>query len=187
MAILIVGLGNPGKEYEKTRHNAGFLAVDALAEKFGVNWKLDKQSRAAVAELSIDGTKVVLAKPQTFMNLSGEAVAALCGRYKLGARDVWVVYDEASITDRQVRTRVGGSSGGHNGVKSIMDHIGEDFARFRIGVGSPSERIPLEDYVLQKFSQTELDLMKQKIEIANDMIVAAFTEGVQEHTITIPE
>lgn len=186
MAILIVGLGNPGKEYEHTRHNAGFLAIDALAGRLDARWKHDAQARADVAEISVDGTKVILAKPMTFMNNSGDAVASLCGRYKVQTGDVWAVYDEAAIDERVVRTRVGGSSGGHNGVQSIIDRIGDGFARCRIGIGAPPERMPLEDYVLQKFSKDSMVLMAQKIDIVNDILVAAFAEGIHEHTITIP-
>lgn len=185
MAILIVGLGNPGKKYLATRHNAGFLAADHLADSWEASWKENKVAHALTAEANVNGQKVVLAKPQTFMNLSGQAVASLCGKYKVEPKNIWVVYDEAAIEPNQLRVRVGGSAGGHNGLKSIIEYIGPDFARFRLGIGSPAENIPLEDYVLQKFSTEELLLMRQKLDIVESIVERSITEGIKEETVTI--
>ncbi|MBI1908372.1 aminoacyl-tRNA hydrolase [Candidatus Uhrbacteria bacterium] len=189
MAILIVGLGNPGTKYDRTRHNAGFVAVDHLADSWELGWKANAAARAEVAEANVNGKKVILAKPQTFMNLSGESVASLCGMYKVAAKDVWVAYDEAAIEPNQVRVRIGGSAGGHNGIKSIIEHVGEGFARIRIGIGigigAPPEKMPLEEYVLQKFSKDEHALMERKAEIVEDIIDRALADGVKEETITI--
>lgn len=185
MAILIVGLGNPGKKYTATRHNAGFLAVEHLADSWEADWKENKLAHAKIAEANVDGQKVILAKPQTFMNLSGEAVASLRGKYKVEPKNIWVIYDEAAIEPNQLRVRIGGSAGGHNGLKSIIEHIGPDFTRFRIGIGSPAENTPLEDYVLQKFSKEELLLIRQKLDIIEAIVERSITEGIKEETVTI--
>lgn len=185
MAILIVGLGNPGKKYEQTRHNAGFVAVDHLADSWELSWKADKAARAEVAEANVNGIKVILAKPQTFMNLSGESVASLCGTYKVEPQNVWVAYDEAAIEPNQIRIRMGGSAGGHNGIKSIIEHIGEGFTRLRIGIGAPPEKMPLEDYVLQKFGKEEKLLLKQKVDIIEAIVERSLTEGIKDETVTI--
>lgn len=182
MAILIVGLGNPGREYELTRHNAGFLALDRLAEKFDLTWKTDARANADIIEANLEGKKVIFAKPLTFMNNSGTAVASLVERFKVAATDVWVVYDEAAIEPTQVRVRRGGSAGGHNGIKSIIAHIGEDFARIRIGVGSPEEHVPLENFVLQKHDN--LEQLEKQLAAVDNMISKSIVDGIVEETVT---
>ena len=154
--VLIVGLGNPGPKYEKTRHNAGFWIVDALAEAFGWKWSKKLFINALVAEGNIDGNKVVLAKPQTYMNRSGEAVGKLAKKYKMTPEQTIVVYDDVDIELGDTRWRESGSAGGHNGMKSIIKHLGtQDFPRLRIGIGSPPERVPLEDYVLGNMNASD--------------------------------
>lgn len=185
MAIMIVGLGNPGAEYKKTRHNAGFLALDKLAEEWGASWRMNTTAKAEVAEVIVGEMKIVLVKPQTFMNNSGLAVASLMHRYKITIERVWVVYDDAAIANDQVRVRRGGSAGGHNGLKSIIAQSGDPFARFRIGLGNPPERVPLEDFVLQNFSVTEMPLLENKLNVVIDLINEARVTGVQEKTVTI--
>ncbi|MEK7183324.1 MAG: aminoacyl-tRNA hydrolase, partial [Patescibacteria group bacterium] len=172
MSLLIVGLGNPGKEYINTRHNAGFLALDALAEALQEKWKLNKTAKAEVIETRYFDKKIILAKPQTFMNLSGHSVASLVGKYQVNPQDVWIVSDDAVLPLGTLRVRTGGSAGGHNGLKSIIEKLKrEDFVRFRIGVNEPPANIPLENYVVQKFSKSELKKLATVIEKTREIIL----------------
>jgi peptidyl-tRNA hydrolase len=133
---LIVGLGNPGAQYEKTRHNVGFHVVDALAEKYGLHW--ERRGRAMIANGTIEHEKVVLVKPLTYMNNSGEAVGELVRWFKSESDDLFVVYDELDLPIGHIRVRAKGSAGGHNGIKSIIQHLHtEQFPRMRIGIGRP--------------------------------------------------
>ena len=133
---LIVGLGNPGEQYRNTRHNAGFMTLDLLADKMGACWKKDRHHRALVTGAS----GVLLAKPQTFMNDSGECVGALSRYFKIAPAELLVVYDDIALPLGTLRLREGGSAGGHNGLKSIIAHLGsEDFPRIRVGVGAPPQ------------------------------------------------
>lgn len=162
---LIVGLGNPGKKYEKTRHNFGFMAIDFLREKYNApNFKMNKKCNAEISKTD----DFIFAKPQTFMNKSGEAVAKLLSFYKLTARDITVLHDDMDIEFGKIRESVGSRAAGHNGVQSIIDSVGtQDFKRIRLGVGRPPSfakasdggpaNIPPEDYVLQNFPPEELE------------------------------
>lgn len=149
MIALVVGLGNPGPEYATTRHNAGFMVVDALAERYSASyWK--SRAGALVAEVEVDGRRVVLAKPQSFMNVSGGPVKKLLELYELVVDDLLVVHDELDIPAGEVRAKVGGGHAGHNGLRSIHEKLGTDaYARIRIGIGRPPGRMPAADYVLQ--------------------------------------
>lgn len=187
--ILIIGLGNPGDKYVATRHNMGFLALDQLAEDIGEGWSVNSEMKAEVIETNIDGTKVILAKPQTFMNKSGEAVQALAAKYKIDTNNVWIVYDEASMDFGKLRVRLEGSAGGHNGIKSIIQHLGtETFGRVRIGIGEAPEKMDLEDWVLSKYSASEvlvLETLLQKVsQTLEDAIqkgsLESFTENLSE-------
>ncbi len=150
---LIVGLGNPGKQYEKTRHNVGFMVLDALFKEFNV--KPQSKFKAEMAQVSIQGEIVLLLKPQTFMNLSGEAVHLVKDFYKLDDQDILVIYDDLDLPVGKLRLREKGSSGGHNGIKSIIHHLHhQDFKRLRIGIDKDSF-IPTSDYVLGKFSKAD--------------------------------
>lgn len=156
---LIVGLGNPGSEYEHTRHNAGFMLADTLARlNHADRWR--KAFRGLTADYLLDNQKVVLLKPETFMNLSGRAVGAAIDFYQLPVDDLLVLVDDIALPNGKIRLRGGGSSGGHNGLAHIattlkgLDQRGADFARLRIGVGSPGP-VPLERYVLSRFSPAE--------------------------------
>ena len=155
--LLIVGLGNPGTEYDGTRHNVGFACLDEFARlnDFGA-WvnKTDMKCLSAVRQVS--DTRVILCKPTTFMNLSGEAVQAIAHFYKVGLENIIVVHDELDVSFGQVRARSGGSSAGHNGVKSVTKHLGEAYGRIRVGIGPKvPEQIDSADFVLQKFSTKE--------------------------------
>ena len=159
---IVVGLGNPGSQYEHTRHNAGFLAIDRLAESLGT--KIDRAKyKALVAEVSIEGKRVLLMKPQTYMNLSGEAVGEAARFYKVPAERIIVLSDDISLAVGRLRVRRKGSDGGHNGLKSIRAHIGSDaYPRIKIGVGEkPHAEYDLADWVLSAFSAEELKLLSQ--------------------------
>lgn len=172
---LVVGLGNPGVKYDLTRHNIGFLVADALVGAENGSYSEKKALKSQIAELKLGSMRVIMMKPFTFMNLSGEAVQAVQHFYKLTNADTIVVHDELDIPLGQIRTRVGGSAAGHNGVKSLIQHIGEDFGRIRIGVGP---KIPAQmdsaDFVLQKFNKEEQSHLKalstEAIAILNEAI-----------------
>lgn len=155
--VLIVGLGNPGDEYAKTRHNVGFMALDYFGSHNNFDaWKETKKWSAAITERTVGSTRVILAKPQTFMNDSGRSVQAIAGFYKIAVSDVVVIHDELSIDFGQVRTRVGGQSAGHNGIKSIMAAIGDNFGRIRIGIKNElSAKTDASSFVLSAFSRIE--------------------------------
>lgn len=155
-ATLIVGLGNPGKDYERTRHNAGFIVVDMLAKKLGLSWKLDVAHRSVIAEGNIDGRKLILVKPTTYMNASGESVRQALDLFHLKPKDLIVIADDVALPLGTVRVRADGSAGGHNGMKSIIQHIGtQTFWRIRLGVNPPPPNEPLETYVLNRFKKDE--------------------------------
>lgn len=149
---IIVGLGNPGKKYEKTLHNAGFLVIDELARKY--NTELNKEMfNGFYTKIRINSEDVILLKPQTFMNLSGECVGQMCRYFKVDTEDIFVVYDDMEIRFGQLRIRKNGSSGGHNGIKSLIQHLGnQEFPRLKIGVGRPSENRSVVSHVLAQFS-----------------------------------
>jgi PTH1 family peptidyl-tRNA hydrolase len=150
----IVGLGNPGREYELTRHNIGFLVVDEIARRLGVSFRKSFFLPAWIATGCIDGEKVRLVKPRTFMNRSGRAVGPMLRRKSVG--DLLLVYDDTALSWGQLRLRARGSAGGHNGVQSILDALGESaFSRIRVGIGSKPDMVSLPDYVLGEFSADE--------------------------------
>lgn len=158
--VLIVGLGNKGKKYDGTRHNIGFACVEAfaLAHEFPI-WQNKKDLKSQITSKTLGGTRVMLAKPQTFMNLSGEAVRAVARFYKIHDNDIVVVHDELDIPFGQIRMRIGGSAAGHNGLKSLLQHIDEIFGRIRIGIKAETKMDPV-DFVLAKFSKEEKPLIK---------------------------
>lgn len=162
---LIAGLGNPGKEYEKTRHNAGFLVLDALIKKYNLNQDKDKYNSLVYKGLIAD-QPVIAIKPMTFMNNSGKAISAFVNFYKISPKNVVVLYDEIMLTQGKVRLRVGGSDAGHNGIKSINSLISNDYIKIKIGVGHPGNSDLVTKYVLHNFSKEELnilDITAQKI------------------------
>lgn len=159
---IIVGLGNPEAKYEGTRHNAGFDVIDTIADKYNISVDT-KKHRAYVGTGIIEGQKVILAKPQTYMNLSGESVRSLVDFYKADPQSqVLVIFDDISLDVGQLRIRKKGSAGGHNGIKSIISHLGtSDFPRIKVGVGEKPKEQDLADYVLGKFSKGERELMRE--------------------------
>ena len=175
---LIVGLGNPGREYEHTRHNAGFDAIDVLAGKLGVDVK-EKKHKGLCGKGMIAGEKVILLKPQTFMNLSGESVRAAADFYKIDAEHMIVLYDDIDLDVGKLRVRAKGSAGGHNGIKNIIAHMGtQEFPRVRIGVGAKPDRMDLADYVLGRFSQVERPVMEDAFEEAAEATIAVVEDGI---------
>lgn len=180
-AVLVVGLGNPGPEYERTRHNIGFFVADALAGRLGVGFTHPRGERALVAEARSGDTRVVLAKPLTYMNLSGEAVQSLARYHRVDARDVIAVHDDVDLAFGEVRVKRGGGEGGHNGLRSLTKHLGtKDYLRVRIGVGRPPGRQPTADFVLSPFSSSEVASLGKIIEEAADAVLRVIAEGFEE-------
>jgi len=153
---LVIGLGNIGSRYVGNRHNVGFMIVDQLATQLDATWKEESKLKAFLATAELDGEKIILAKPTTMMNLSGEAVQRIMQYYRLGHEDILVIFDDLDTEFGKARQRSSGSSGGHNGVQSIIDHIGGEFKRLRIGISMNDRSAePSESYVLRNFNADE--------------------------------
>lgn len=168
---LIVGLGNPGPEHNKDRHNLGFMAADALASEWGVSFALEKKLKSEIVATMRAGQTVLLCKPQTFMNLSGVAVQKICNFYKIDSTDVIVISDDIDLDFGVIRVRHSGSAGGHNGLVNIIDSIGADFTRIRVGIGSNRPlNIPAEGYVLQAFTTEEQSKLPDIFKAVSDEI-----------------
>ncbi|MCD8038611.1 MAG: aminoacyl-tRNA hydrolase [Lachnospiraceae bacterium] len=168
---VIAGLGNPTKEYENTRHNIGYMAIDALAQRYGIDVSARKH-KSLVGKGMINGTKVLLVKPLTYMNLSGEAIRAVIDYYKVDEESrLIVIYDDISLDVGQLRVRKKGSAGGHNGIKSIIAQLGHDtFMRIKIGVGEKPKGYDLADYVLGHFGSEELSVIRESLERADGAV-----------------
>ena len=177
---LIVGLGNPGEKYAKTRHNMGFLTVDLLAEKKNV--KLNKvKFKAAWNTLELGGAKCLVMKPQTYMNLSGEAVREAVQFYKIPADHVLVIYDDISLPVGKIRVRPTGSAGGHNGIKNIIAHLGtQDFPRIKIGTGAPADSDSMIDWVIGVPSQAERKVLVEMFEKSIEAAECIIENGTQK-------
>ncbi|MDD3204664.1 MAG: aminoacyl-tRNA hydrolase [Lachnospiraceae bacterium] len=178
---IIVGLGNPGKEYETTRHNTGFQIIDIIAEKYNIDI-VERKHKAWIGKGYIDGQKVVLVKPQTFMNLSGESVRAVIDYYKVDEKDeLIVIYDDISMEVGQIRIRKKGSAGGHNGIKNIIAHLGHDtFLRIKVGVGEKPKGYDLADYVLGHFKKEEREVIAESGHKAAEAVSFMITDRVDE-------
>ena len=173
---IIAGLGNPGKEYTSSRHNSGYMAVEYLAEKLDI--KLNKlKFNSVYGDTSINGEKVMLVKPVTYMNRSGIAIMEIVKFYKIPTENLIVIYDDIDIPLGTLRIRPNGSAGTHNGMKSIVEGIGSEFPRIRIGIGK-NEEMDLADYVLQKFSLSEKDIVAPIIEKAAESAVEIIKNGI---------
>jgi len=174
---LIIGLGNPGKKYEKTRHNLGFLAIDQLAEKIKINdWKIKMQFNANIAEENFNNEKIILAKPQTFMNNSGMAIKSITDYYKISAENILIIHDDIDLKLGEIKIQKNRSSAGHNGVQSIIDYLKtKDFIRIRLGIKPIDQEtiIDIEKFVLQKFSKKEESIVQKIIKKAAALITAA--------------
>ena len=177
---LLVCLGNPGKEYANTRHNIGFLAADALEKRTGVKFNKLKY-RALTGEVTLGGQRVLVVKPQTYMNLSGEAVKLAGGFYKIPPERILVLYDDVSLPLGKLRIRASGSAGGHNGIKNIIAHLGTDaFPRIKVGVGAPQQEDGLGDWVIGSFTASERKVVDEAIERALDAAACVIEKGVSE-------
>lgn len=175
---LVVGLGNPGPEYAGNRHNVGFMVADLLAERIGGKFKAHK-ARAQVVEGRLAGQRVVLAKPMTFMNLSGGPVAGLRDFYKVPAERIVVVHDELDIDFAVLRLKCGGGDNGHNGLKSITKSLGPDYFRVRFGIGRPPGRMDVAAFVLRDFSSTERKGLDVEVDRAADAVESLITVGLE--------
>lgn len=188
-SYLIVGLGNPGREYRNTRHNIGFLAIDALAKSLNVT--LGKvQSKALVGQGKIGSNKVILVKPQTYMNLSGQAVSGLLNFYKISAENLIVIHDDIDLPFGTIRIRPGGGSAGQRGVKSIIEKVGtQEFARMRLGVGRPPGQMEAAAYVLQPFTKEDeeflVNLLAKAAEAANEFVNNGLNAAMNKYNGTI--
>lgn len=180
--FLIVGLGNPGKQYESTRHNIGFMVLEAFARRTGLSGKTESKFNAIVGNGKYGGKSLILAQPLTFMNLSGEAVSKLMNYYDLEPEQLLVVYDEAALPFGRIRIRPSGSDAGQKGMKSIISSLGGNnkFPRLRVGIGGPPARMAMPDYVLGKFDEQERKDLPQIIDTVLDAIEAWMSVGVEE-------
>ncbi|MDD3221848.1 MAG: aminoacyl-tRNA hydrolase [Clostridia bacterium] len=167
---MIAGLGNPTKTYEGTRHNIGFMMIDAIGDKYNID-VTTKKHKALVGRGVIGGQRVILAKPQTYMNLSGESIREIADFYKILPENIIIIYDDISLDVGQLRIRKKGSAGGHNGIKSIIAHLStQEFPRIKVGIGNKPEGWDLADYVLSKYSKAERECIE---EAARDVAGAA--------------
>ena len=176
--LLIVGLGNPGRKHANNRHNVGFHCLDRVAQEHGLAFE-EKQDKSDLALGRIGGRRVILAKPQTFVNDSGRAVGAVARFYKVEPQDVLVIYDDLDLPQGTIRVRPNGGSGGHNGIRSIIDHMGtSDFARIRVGIGRPPGQMEPKSYVLQDWSPVEQEVMNEVYERVVATVDTVIEQGV---------
>ena len=174
---LIAGLGNPTREYEKTRHNVGFEAIDILADKAGTTVTV-KKHKALYGKGYIGGQKVILAKPQTYMNLSGESIREIADFYKIEPENIIILCDDINLSEGQLRIRLKGSAGGHNGLKNIISHLGtQEFPRIRIGVGEKPRGMDLADYVLGRFPKEQQAVMEEAYRDAAEAACMMIEDG----------
>lgn len=176
---IVAGLGNPGKEYQKTKHNVGFMVADALVEECGASFKKSKFT-AETADIRINGSRVLVIKPLTYMNLSGEAIIKAINFYKIDPQNLIVVFDDIALDPGKIRVRRKGSDGGHNGIKNIVQKINSnEFKRVRIGVGAkPTPEYDLKDWVLSNFSKENLPKIQQAITLGTKAVKTIITEDV---------
>ncbi|MBR3039143.1 MAG: aminoacyl-tRNA hydrolase [Lachnospiraceae bacterium] len=179
--FIIAGLGNPGREYVNTRHNVGWSALDVFASKYGIRVEEEK-FKALLGKGVVEGQKVILVKPLTFMNLSGEAIRAVCDYYKVDPEsELIVLYDDISLPVGQLRIRPKGSAGGHNGIKNIIQHLGSEvFLRIKVGVGEKPSRMDLADYVLGHFSEEDKAAEKEAYEKVSEAVVMLMQDKMEE-------
>ena len=177
---LIVGLGNPGRNYENTRHNAGFSILEKLNEKENGEWGNEAKANALISRIKLDNEDVILALPQSYMNLSGEAIVELLRWFKLDISDLIVVHDELDLPFGKIQIKKGIGPAGHKGIKSIIERIGEDFVRVRIGIGIENLEIPSEKFVLEKFSEEEQKGLEKIEEEAIEKLKLLVKYGYEE-------
>lgn len=177
---LIVGLGNPEEKYAGTRHNMGFDTINELAKKYQIELKKNK-FQGIYETAIIEGKKVMLLKPQTYMNLSGESIREVMNFFGISLSDLLVIYDDMDIEKGMIKIRKKGGPGSHNGMKSVIDQIGtNDFARIRVGIGKPEDKYQMIDYVIGKVPQEEQQLLKQGTQKATEAIITILKEGIDQ-------
>ena len=176
--FLVVGLGNPGRRYVRTRHNVGFKVIETLQQRWEIHGE-GKQLGCLVGSGMIANSRAILARPQAYMNRSGQPVASITGYYKLTEEDVLVVHDDVDLPFGQVRVKRGGGHGGHNGLRDLIQHIGRDFPRLRVGVGRPPEGWDTADYVLGKWSGEEREAVSSLVDLASDAVEAVLRDGIE--------
>lgn len=178
--FLIFGLGNPGREYVRTRHNAGFLLVEKLAQDWKLGWTTEKKFRSRLAKTERNGRKFVLSQPQTFMNLSGEAVRSLADFFRMSPQNILLVVDDADLPLGEIRLRANGSSGGHHGLESVEQHLGtRDFPRLRIGIGRRVDGVrQITNHVLGQFGNDEAELLEKILTRAAEQVECWASEGI---------
>lgn len=178
---ILVGLGNPGKEYENTRHNVGFMAVDEICYRYNFT-SFSKKFDGLIAEGKIAGEKVIALKPQTFMNLSGNSVHKLISFYKVYPENIIVIHDDLDLAIDKIKAKLGGGHGGHNGLRSIDSHIGKNYNRIRIGIGQPNHKGEVVNHVLNKFSKSEMEVIEKNIKAISDNIEYIIKGSIGEFT-----
>ena len=176
---IIVGLGNPEERYERTLHNAGFWFVDELARRFNGQFKYEKRFDAEVCKVAIAGDDIWLAKPQSYMNLSGRPVRSMLDYYNLAADTLLVAHDEIDLPPGTVRLKMGGGHGGHNGMRDVIRHCGRDFMRLRLGVGHPGHKDQVTSYVLKKASSDVESLINRNVDDAADVMPLLIEQGLE--------
>ena len=194
---IIVGLGNPGSKYEKTRHNLGFMVLEKIARKREVVFRLEPHYESRFAEMKDLENRIKLVLPQTFMNESGRAIQKCKDYWKVDSKDIWVIHDDVDLEFGKARINLDGSSAGHKGVESIIRSIGEQFWRIRVGVGKParqspdgsrrlaggSEKIPTEDWVLMNFEKNEQGKLSKIVDAVSDFVLESLSKGIKETTL----
>lgn len=179
LQFLIIGLGNPGRQYVDNRHNVGFMLVSRLAERLGVTFSR-MESNALVTKGDYKGRRIILAKPQTYMNLSGQPVNSLVNFYKFPLENLLIIYDDVDLPLEALRLRPGGGSSGHKGMKSIIERLGtQDFPRMRLGIGRPPGRKGAANYVLKNFSKDETEFLPEILERSVNAVLTFVTEGLE--------
>lgn len=173
---LIVGLGNPGKKYEQTRHNIGFMAVDAILNSYGSNDKSKKKFNSVIHELQLENKKVILAKPETYMNNSGDAIIQIVNYFKIKTENILILHDELDLPFGSIRLKVGGGIAGHNGLKSILSHLDNTFLRLRLGIDHPGDKRLVSNYVLGNFNNSEMDSLNTLFDYIATNILSIISE-----------
>ena len=186
--FLIVGLGNPGAKYSNTRHNIGFIAADILSDCYNFIWSTKSKFNVDIASGDLENGKLILCKPNTFINLSGTSVAPLASFYKLKPENIIVIHDDVDVPLGRVKYKIGGGAGGHNGLKSIDSNIGTNYHRIRIGVGRPDDpRYDISDFVLGKFSKEEEEVTMIAIHKILDILPLLYEDKIEEFKKKISE
>ena len=180
--FLVAGLGNPGEEYAKTRHNIGFMAADEIYSRYNFT-PFKAKFEGLLAEGNIDGEKVLLLKPQTFMTLSGQSVGKVANFYKIPPQNIIVIHDDKDLALGKLKAKIGGSAGGHNGLKNIDSQIGQDYNRIRIGVGSPKEHnTDTVNFVLSRFSKAEMEILEERLDFIAATVGELIKKGIAQYS-----